>query len=300
MTIATVLIPTWDAPDSLGDAIDSARRQSVADIEILVVSDGAKPDTVRIAEVRASADDRVRVLHLPKGEARGERNRHLGVLDARSPNIVYLADDDLIMPEHVAMLVDALATHDLAQSANAYIDGAGELRLLAAQLADPRWREWHLADPPLNRISITGTAHTRDAYARLQTGWTIPKPGYPADLTLWRQFFSDPRTRAVTLNRVTTLQFPAPNRREMSGEQVECNRAPWVALAARASGQEELDALASAAVHRELLEEGLAARTYITDIHTLIAQRDEARAEIDRLRQPGLLARLRGRRRPPE
>ena len=73
---ATVVIPTWNAPDSLGPAIDSARAQTLEDLEILVVGDGATPDSLAIAHGRAATDPRVRVLDLPKAPARGERNRH--------------------------------------------------------------------------------------------------------------------------------------------------------------------------------------------------------------------------------
>jgi len=236
----------------LGAAIASARAQTLRDIEILVVSDGASEPTLAVANEHAAVDARVRILDLPKGEGRGERNRHVGVMAAKAPNIVYLADDDLILPRHVELLVDALASHDLVQSRNAHIAADGHLHVWAADLGDPKWHEYHLTDPPRNRTSLTGTAHTAEAYRRLESGWVVPEPGMWADLTLWRQFFRLPGLRAATLPDVTTLQFPA-NITPRDPEAAAGHRAPWVALLANEDAHERLQEIAVVATHRQLM-----------------------------------------------
>ena len=278
--LATVLIPTWDAPDTLGPAIETARAQTVVDIEILVVSDGAKPGTLAVADAHAGADSRVRVLRLAKGEARGERNRHEGVLAARSPVVVYLADDDLLLPLHVERLLAALATHDLAQSLNSYVDADDRLHLYAADLSDPAWHAYHLAEPPLNRISITGTAHTVEAYGRVAEGWIVPAPGVPADLTLWRQFFRLPALRAITLPEVTALQFPAPERRGMSPERLRAQRERWEAFARSPDAHERLQELAAEAALRDLVEAGLSLRGLVADFVTVSGALEAHRATL--------------------
>lgn len=277
--LATVLIPTWNAPDTLGAAIASARAQTLADIEILVVSDGASADTLAIARDHAAADPRVRVLDLPKAEGRGEANRHAGVLAATAPNIVYLADDDLILPRHVELIVEALATHDLVQSRNAHIAASGLLHVWAADLGDPQWHAFHLGDPPQNRTSITGTAHTAEAYRRVERGWVVPKPGIWADLTLWRQFLSLPGIRAATLPDITTLQFPA-TATPKDAEAAAAYRAPWVALLALPDAHEQLQRLGAEAEHRQLLKAELTLRVLTLRARTLEAERDAALKQV--------------------
>lgn len=285
MTLATVLIPTWNAPTTLGPALETALAQTVRDIEILVVCDGTEPATLMEAEQYARRDERVRLLRLPKASARGERNRHHGVLAAKSPIIVYLADDDLLLPRHVELVVDALQTHDLVQSWNTYIDANGELRVLAADLGNSEWHRWHLAVPPLNRISITGTAHTAAMYARLPDGWRIPDEGMPADLTLWRQFFSVPGLRAVTLREATAIQFPGFERRELDLSAIAAIRAPWEAFVKRPDAHEQYQELVRDATRSELVRAGLDFRTLITDRQHLLDECTRLQAELDARRR---------------
>ncbi len=286
--IVTVLIPTWDAPTSLGPAIDSARAQTLHEIEILVVCDGAKASTLTVARERAAIDRRVRVAERPKAPSRGEVNRHWGVLAARAPLIAYLADDDLLLPHHLENLVPLLDEHDLVQSANGYIDATGHLRLLAADLADPRWHAFHLLDPPLNRISITGTAHTAEAYRRLERGWVVPEPSMPADLTLWRQFFRLESLRAATHPEMTTIRFPAPERRHLDSHAVQAQREHWDSFIRQPDVRSALRAMVDAATERELRETSLDLRAVIharsQDAADALARETELRSELATVR----------------
>jgi len=136
------------------------------------------------------------------------------------------------------------------------------------------------APSPLNRISITGTAHTAEAYGRVAQGWVIPEPGMAADLTLWRQFFRLPGLRAITLPEVSALQFPAPERRAMSPERLREQRARWVAFARSPDAHERLQELASEAARRDLAEAGLSLRGLVADFATVSAALRAVSAEL--------------------
>ena len=56
-TIATIVIPTHDRPQLAQRAIASALRQTLADLEVVVVDDGSSPPFVP-----ASTDPRVRLV----------------------------------------------------------------------------------------------------------------------------------------------------------------------------------------------------------------------------------------------
>lgn len=272
MTRATVLIPTHDAPDTLQDAVSSALRQTVEDLEVLVVGDGVTPRHREVVEACAALDPRVRFLDLPKGANRGERNRHHGVRAAASDAIVYLGDDDLLLPQHVGNMLGLLRDHELCQSFNGYLDGDDRLRLLPTDLDDPRWRAWHLQDPPRNRVSITGSAHTRAAYDRLPRGWDLAAPGMPTDLTLWRQFFTLPGLRAATHPEMTTVQFPGVERARMDEEGRTAQRARWTRFIAEPDAHARLQALVREAVRTELIE----GSALVTDLILTCDARDRA------------------------
>ena len=57
-----ILLPIIRPPVFLPMAIDSVLAQSVADFELLVICDGAPPETVACAEDYARRDPRVKVL----------------------------------------------------------------------------------------------------------------------------------------------------------------------------------------------------------------------------------------------
>lgn len=253
MTLASVVVPTWRAADTLAGAVGSALRQTVADIEVIVVGDGVEDDTRRIVADLSSADPRVRFLDLPKAPGRGEANRDRGVREAASDVIVYLADDDLLLPRHVELLLEALREVPFAQSRNGFIGPDDQLGLFPTDLSQERWLRWHLLEPARNRVSITGTAHTKSSYLALPTGWEVPPHGW-ADLHLWRQFFRSEGFRAVTLPDMTTLQFPAPDRAERSAEDWIASFRRWEEFTKRPDAHEELQRLAREAADRMVIE----------------------------------------------
>lgn len=252
--IASVLVPTWNSPDTLGPAVRSALRQTVTDLEVLIIGDGVVSETREVIMTLLAEDPRVRFLDLPKAPGRGEANRDVGVREAASDAIVYLADDDLLMPRHVGNLIDGLATAPFVQSRNGYVDADDTLRLYPTDLADPRWPAWHLREPPRNRVSLTGTAHSRAFYLSLPSGWEIPDEGVPADLHLWRTFFRQPGFRGLTHPEFTTLQFPAYLRRMVSDEAFAAGFLRWEAFTREPGAHERLQEMVRAAAARSLIE----------------------------------------------
>ena len=160
---ATILVPTFRAATTLAISVGSALRQTVSELEVIIVGDGVDQATRSVAESLVAGDERVRFFDLPKGENRGELHRDLGVREARSDSIVYLADDDILLPRHVENMIGLLVDRMLVQSCNGYISANDTLELHPADLADPICIAWHLADPPKNCVSITGTAHSRSS-----------------------------------------------------------------------------------------------------------------------------------------
>lgn len=270
MTRVTVLVPTWNAPDTLGPAVRSALRQTVTDLEVLIVGDGVLGPARSVIDTLLGEDPRVRFLDLPKGENRGERNRDAGVRDARGDIVVYLADDDLLLPRHVENLLTLLEDVPFVQSRNGCFDADDNLRLYPTDLGDPECIEWHLKDPPRNRVSITGTAHTREAYLQLERGWEVPPGRMWPDLHCWRQFFRQPGFRGATHPEMTTLQFPGHLR--MDDPAADLARfLRWEVFSQQPDAHERLQEMADEAASRSLVR--------------LSAKAHDARLTIARLRR---------------
>jgi glycosyltransferase involved in cell wall biosynthesis len=98
---ATILIPAFNALAFIGDAIQSALRQTGVAIEVLVVDDGSTDAT---ADRAAAFGDPVRVLRVPHAGLPATRNA--GMEAARGRFVVLLDADDILEPGLVARAVD--------------------------------------------------------------------------------------------------------------------------------------------------------------------------------------------------
>jgi glycosyltransferase involved in cell wall biosynthesis len=81
----SVIIPTRNRPDFLGEAVGSVLRQRDVLLELIIVNDGTDA-------VRDFADHRVRVIST--GEAGAVPARNLGIAAATGDVIAFLDDDD--------------------------------------------------------------------------------------------------------------------------------------------------------------------------------------------------------------
>lgn len=102
--LVSVIVPTRGRPALVGRALRSAMAQTLRDIEIIAVVDGEDPRTARVLD--AFDDPRLRVL--TSSERRGQAGAtNAGIRAARSPWCALLDDDDLWMPEKLALQLRA-------------------------------------------------------------------------------------------------------------------------------------------------------------------------------------------------
>lgn len=103
----TVLMPTHYRPDSIGYAIRSVLNQTEQDFELLVVGDGATEATARV--VTGFDDPRIRWFDLPKSPGFGYANRNIAMAESTGELVAFAADDDLMLPDHLARLGQCFA-----------------------------------------------------------------------------------------------------------------------------------------------------------------------------------------------
>ncbi len=213
MVAATVLIPTHDHGETLRYSIPTALQQTVEDIEIFIIGDAVPGVTRAIVHEFAARDRRVRFFDFPKGPSRGELYRHQVLQEARGEIVCYLFDDDLWLPDHVAVMQELLRGAGFAFSMPAIVGVDGTISAPFIDLARPLHRRLFTNSKSGTVSEPTCAAHTMALYRRLPHGWRTTPPGLAPDKYMWAQCLADPRTVARSGTRPTAILFPDPPRR---------------------------------------------------------------------------------------
>jgi glycosyltransferase involved in cell wall biosynthesis len=135
--LVSAVVPAYNAARTLRAAVESILRQTVRDIEVIVVDDGSEDDTAHVA--RATGDARVRLVTQANGGASAARNA--GIRRARGRYVAFLDADDLWLPDKLARQLALLGrrpdVHAVYCGAT-YVDD--EMRVLSVRPCRP-WKD---------------------------------------------------------------------------------------------------------------------------------------------------------------
>lgn len=106
MPSVSVVMSTYNRSDVLRCAITTVVAQTVTDWELIVVGDACTDDTASVVE--SFGDPRIRFVNRSEnfGEQSGPNNE--GVALARGRYIAFLNHDDLWLPRHLELCIDAI------------------------------------------------------------------------------------------------------------------------------------------------------------------------------------------------
>ncbi|HWS73223.1 MAG TPA: glycosyltransferase family 2 protein, partial [Thermoanaerobaculia bacterium] len=211
---ATVLIPTHTHAETLRHSVPSALAQTVTDIEVFIIGDGVPDSTRAIVHELAARDARIRFFDLPKGPSRGEVYRHHVLQEAAGEIICYLFDDDLWLPDHVAVMQALLRDADLALTMPVIVQPDGRLDVWYLDLSKAIHRRLFTDSRSQTPAIPTCVAHTAAAYRRLPHGWRTTPAGAAPDKFMWAQFLDEPGCVARSSSHPTSLVFRDPPRRD--------------------------------------------------------------------------------------
>ena len=102
-----VVMPSFNAAETILDSIASVQQQSIADWEMIIVDDGSTDETVALVKQVCSQDSRVRIIQQVNSGPSIARNR--GVSEAQAPVVAFLDSDDLWESLHLELNLAALS-----------------------------------------------------------------------------------------------------------------------------------------------------------------------------------------------
>jgi glycosyltransferase involved in cell wall biosynthesis len=102
----SIILTTYNRPDLLQDALASVGSQTLRDFEVILVNDNGEP----VEHLLAAYD--FPITYIRQGRNQGlSAARNAGLALARGRYIVYLDDDDIYLPNHLAVLAEAFERH---------------------------------------------------------------------------------------------------------------------------------------------------------------------------------------------
>ncbi len=93
MPAISVIVPAYNAEKYIVNCVESVRKQTFQDWEMVIVNDGSKDSTRQLCDQCAAADERIRVIHLRKN-AGVSNARNVGLSNATGSHIAFLDVDD--------------------------------------------------------------------------------------------------------------------------------------------------------------------------------------------------------------
>jgi glycosyltransferase involved in cell wall biosynthesis len=232
----TVIIATYNWSSVLPYSIGSALRQTLTDFEVLVVGDGCIDDSAEV--VAAIGDPRVRWINLPRNTGHQSGPNNEGLRQARGDVIAYLGHDDLWLPHHLQVLVEA-------------VDRGADVvsGILLRVAADGVSRDPVFLSPRLygDGMPPTALAHRRAVTERVG-GWADYRT-----LTVVPEFDLFLRARKAgyvfaSVPRLTAIKFPASTRRDVYRTRPCQEQAAWLA---RIDAEPDLEAVELASIVTE-------------------------------------------------
>ena len=102
----SIVMANFNGAAHLADAIESARRQTLSDLEIIISDDASTDGSIDIIRRLMTEDRRIRLVQSEhKGGPASARNRAIAV--ATGAWIAIMDSDDLMQPTRLAMLIEA-------------------------------------------------------------------------------------------------------------------------------------------------------------------------------------------------
>jgi glycosyltransferase involved in cell wall biosynthesis len=122
--LVSVIIPAFNAEDTINSTLRSVRAQTYRELEILVIDDGSSDNTAALVDAHIRLDPRIRLLRQENAGVAAARN--LGIAQAKGEFVAPIDADDLWRPtkieEELALLTDGGPDVALAYSWQAEID----------------------------------------------------------------------------------------------------------------------------------------------------------------------------------
>ena len=104
--LVSIVIPTYQRPHYFRLALDSVLAQTYRNLDIFITDNSHNKETADMMQRDFSDDSRIHYEHHPDFDATGNWLRARAYDNPRAPYVNWLMDDDLFLPDKIAVMVD--------------------------------------------------------------------------------------------------------------------------------------------------------------------------------------------------
>lgn len=119
MTTVTIIVPVYKVEKFLDRCVTSLRKQTLQDIEIILVDDGSPDRCPEMCDALAEQDSRIRVIHKENGGLSSARNA--GLKAAKGKYVGFVDSDDDVKPDMYEKMLSVMESETVAFVMSDYI-----------------------------------------------------------------------------------------------------------------------------------------------------------------------------------
>lgn len=119
----TIIIPVYNVQDYIRECITSIQSQTYTNLDILIINDGTKDESINIIHDLIDSDDRIRVINQLNQGLSAARNT--GIDNAKGDYIAMVDSDDKIKPLFIERLLETaqMTNADIVRGSFRDLDG---------------------------------------------------------------------------------------------------------------------------------------------------------------------------------
>ena len=121
--LVSIIVPVYNKEQFLHKLIPSLINQSYKEIEIILIDDGSKDNSLKIC--KSYKDKRLKVIHQENGGVSSARN--LGLLKATGDYIAFVDADDYIEKDYIKKLITNIKEYDICECGYNRVDEKGNV-----------------------------------------------------------------------------------------------------------------------------------------------------------------------------
>lgn len=110
--LVSVIMPTYNYAQFIGDAIESVINQTWQTWEMLIIDDGSTDNTESVVQFYVSKDSRIRYFALGQNSGRAAVARNYGISNSKGKYVAFLDSDDMWKPTKIERQIELLENNE--------------------------------------------------------------------------------------------------------------------------------------------------------------------------------------------